>query len=253
MSAFSILIVDDEEANCENLADILEMSGHDVVWCCDPEEAISIVEGSEQRKFDVAIIDLKMPKMNGVELLVKIKKTNPFIQSILISAYVDIGVIDEDSKDLFEVVLSKPVNVDFLLTSLKQLVPVVLCVDDDEDYCETLTEIFDTNGVQSFFGHSVESAQEKLLNNNYDVAIVDLRLPDGNGLAVVELLKKTNPGIGIIVISGFPNDISEMSSNDDSSQINAIYEKPIDSNQLLKKIFEINQSNVRGRFENLDS
>lgn len=253
MKTYSLLIVDDEQTNCENLADILEMFGHDVVWTCDPQAALKLVEESPRGRFDIALIDLKMPEMNGAELLRRIRETNPFLQAVLISAYIDTDEIDEGAKELFEVILSKPVDVDALMESIKHIVPVVLCVDDDQDYCDVLTEIFSTSGIESFFGHSIESIQSKIDSNPYNVAVVDLRLPDGNGLAVVDLLKKSNPDIGVIVISGYSNDIGELATQTTPSKISAIFEKPVDSNELLKKIFEINHLKIRGRFENPDS
>ena len=65
-----ILVVDDEKIKRITLADDLAAQGHDVVTAADGEEALEkLVHG----RFDVVVTDLKMPKLDGIELLKRIK------------------------------------------------------------------------------------------------------------------------------------------------------------------------------------
>ena len=77
MMQLRILIVDDELAISENLSDILEDFGHDVHWEVDPESALSTIERENECVFDVAILDFKMPKMNGADLLLQDSREMP--------------------------------------------------------------------------------------------------------------------------------------------------------------------------------
>jgi DNA-binding NtrC family response regulator len=79
-----ILLVDDDEHSRQSLKQILAEDGYDVTTCADGAEVLGVMEHSE---FDVLITDLKMPKMNGIELLEKVKETKPDIHTIIITAF----------------------------------------------------------------------------------------------------------------------------------------------------------------------
>lgn len=79
-----ILLVDDEPVIRETLCSILKEDGYDVLTADTGMEAIKL---SEKNSFDVAIIDLKLPDIEGTAVLHNIKEINPAICSILITAY----------------------------------------------------------------------------------------------------------------------------------------------------------------------
>ena len=66
-----ILVVDDEKIKRVSLADDLATQGHQVVTAGDGEEALERLNGGQ---FDVVVTDLKMPKLDGIELLKRIKQ-----------------------------------------------------------------------------------------------------------------------------------------------------------------------------------
>ncbi len=71
-SDITLLIVDDEVDLAELVAFEFEMEGADVSLASNGEEAISLLESD--KKFDVVISDIRMPKMDGVQLLEEVKK-----------------------------------------------------------------------------------------------------------------------------------------------------------------------------------
>ncbi len=66
-----ILVADDEKIKRVTLAQDLTAQGHDVATACDGEEAL---EQLANGRFDVVVTDLKMPKVDGIELLKRIKQ-----------------------------------------------------------------------------------------------------------------------------------------------------------------------------------
>ena len=66
-----ILLVDDEQELVDYLAKRLKKKGHDVVGVTSGQEALKRVE---RRIYDVAVLDLKMPEMDGIELLKNLKE-----------------------------------------------------------------------------------------------------------------------------------------------------------------------------------
>lgn len=92
----NILVVDDEKIKRITLADDLATQGHDVVTAADGEEAMEkLVAG----RFDVVVTDLKMPKLDGIELLKRIKQGPASgIEVIMMTAYGSIPVAVEAVK-----------------------------------------------------------------------------------------------------------------------------------------------------------
>ncbi|HEY4761823.1 MAG TPA: sigma-54 dependent transcriptional regulator, partial [Thermoguttaceae bacterium] len=91
-----ILVVDDEKIKRITLADDLATQGHEVVMACDGEEAL---EKISQGRFDVVVTDLKMAKIDGLELLKRIKQ-GPLadMEVIMMTAYRSIPVAVEAVK-----------------------------------------------------------------------------------------------------------------------------------------------------------
>ena len=84
MSEASIILVDDEQDFVETLAKRLNRRGYDVEYAFNGEHALEILKN---RTFDVAIIDFKMPGMNGLETLIEIKKMDPSVQVIFLTGH----------------------------------------------------------------------------------------------------------------------------------------------------------------------
>ncbi len=112
-----ILIVDDEKVQREALAQLLEMDGYTVKTAADGVAALSIVD---QFMPSVMITDFKMPNMNGVELIYAVKKKNPLIETIVVTAYgkVDIAV-DAMKKGAYDFI-TKPIDFEHLSILIKK-------------------------------------------------------------------------------------------------------------------------------------
>jgi DNA-binding NtrC family response regulator len=91
-----ILVVDDEKIKRLTLADDLATQGHEVVTAADGEEAIEKLEAD---RFDVVVTDMKMPRIDGIELLKQIKRgPTADVEVIMMTAYGSIPVAVEAVK-----------------------------------------------------------------------------------------------------------------------------------------------------------
>lgn len=239
MMPLRILVVDDEPAICENLSDILEDFGHEVHWESDPESAIKAIEDNEECIFDVAILDFKMPKMNGAELLQRIRTKCPDLIAILVSAFCDALNSEDPLENEFNEIIEKPLDVSNLLKLLDGLTPLVLCVDDDKDFCDSLFEIFEHKGINASFSHDVEAAKKAIQSNAFDVVIIDLKLPDGDGSETLRTVNKQRPATKTILITGYPDRLEHKSPDLPDIQPDAVFLKPIDPAQLMNVIFRL--------------
>ncbi len=113
-----ILIVDDNEALCENLVDILELKEYDVTIVYDGATAIETVKNG---KFDIVLMDVNMPGLNGIETLRILKQIAPDLAVIMITAYADDIFYKEGIKSSDYKVIQKPIDIDKLLIHLEDI------------------------------------------------------------------------------------------------------------------------------------
>lgn len=113
----SVLIVDDNSELCETLADILEMAGFDVESAEGGEEGIKKVK---ERFFDVVLMDIKLPGMNGVDTFKAIKKISPKTRAIMMTAYAVEALIKEALNECAFTVLYKPFDLDKVLDLIER-------------------------------------------------------------------------------------------------------------------------------------
>ena len=82
-----VLVVDDEPAFAEAVAELLDGSGFDAHYCSDPEEALKRA-GAE--RFEVVLLDLGMPRMTGFELAERVRELSPTTQVIILTGRDDV-------------------------------------------------------------------------------------------------------------------------------------------------------------------
>jgi DNA-binding response OmpR family regulator len=116
MEQFKVLLVDDEEEFVRSLAERLSLRelSSDTVY--DGEQALSFVDRQEP---DVMVLDLKMPGIDGMEVLRQIRKTYPDIQVIILTGHGTKQHEDEARRLGAFDYMEKPVNIDVLVRSMK--------------------------------------------------------------------------------------------------------------------------------------
>jgi DNA-binding NtrC family response regulator len=114
-----ILVVDDEEIVRESLLDWLQEDGYHVETA---EDGFKALEKFKEQSWDIALVDLKMPKMDGLELMKKIKEEHPETQVVIITAYATVNTAVEAMKIGAYDYLVKPFNPEELSLLIKRLV-----------------------------------------------------------------------------------------------------------------------------------
>src|SRR5213592_5192935 len=111
-----ILIADDDETLRSELAGILLEDGHEVVAAADGGEALRAVE---QESFDAALLDLKMPKASGMDVLHRLRVARPETAVVVITGQGTIGAAVEAMKAGAIDFVEKPYEVDALRRTLR--------------------------------------------------------------------------------------------------------------------------------------
>ena len=114
-----VLLADDEDALRSTIAAWLTDEGFAVEQAADGLEAIKLVQSMD---FDIALLDIKMPGVNGLEVLRFIKKNSPSTDAVMMTAMSDVNMAVEAMKLGSKEYLTKPIDLDQLVPQLKILI-----------------------------------------------------------------------------------------------------------------------------------
>ncbi|WP_422926296.1 response regulator [Singulisphaera sp. PoT] len=231
----SILVVDDERDICSNLTDILVDFGYRVDSAYDGFLALDLIR---ERHYDVAILDLKMPGMDGLTLYREIKKLRAETVAILVTAYAGEVTSGEALNAGAWRVLPKPVNMSTLLklVGLANDEPLVLLVDDDRELCRSLWDVLREHGFRVGLAHDAAGASEQLRGMNYQLALIDMKLPNGDGSEVYRLVRGAVPEARTVVITGCRPEMDGLIDRVLAEGADAACYKPFDVPGLLKTL-----------------
>ncbi len=236
MTSARILIVDDEADTCANLSDIFSDFGYEVDTAQDGATALELIE--RQPFYDVALLDLRMPGMDGLELYRRIKQKSAGTVALVVTAYASSDTAKSAIAAGVRRVLSKPVNIGELLSlvhiSLQS--PLVLVIDDEEDLSENLWEILHERGYRVHLAHDIREARQSLGSCHFQIILLDMKLPDGDGSQILGEVRATNALARTIVITGHRNELESRVQQALSEGAAGVVYKPFDVPVLLKFI-----------------
>jgi DNA-binding response OmpR family regulator len=118
MSRIHVLLVDDEEELVSTLAERLSLRGIQADWVTTAEEALERVE---KESFDIAVLDVKIPRISGIKLKTRLEKIRPGMKFIFLTGH---GSEDDFRTGAAEAgasfYLVKPINIDSLIGRMKE-------------------------------------------------------------------------------------------------------------------------------------
>ena len=112
------LLVDDNRAFAENVAEILRDSGDEVVVCSDATAAVALAAST---RFDGLITDMRMPGMSGATLLRELRRLDGELPAIIVSAYTSEEELASAKREGLVAFFQKPVPIPQLLAELARL------------------------------------------------------------------------------------------------------------------------------------
>ena len=133
-----ILIVDDEELICRLLAQRLTSEGYSCVTANNGREALSHFY---KNTFSLIISDIKMPEMDGIELLKRVRDLNPKMMVIMVTAYPEIDMAVEAMRLGAYDFIIKPADLDLILLSVKKALEKKRLEEEVEAYHKNLEKL----------------------------------------------------------------------------------------------------------------
>jgi two-component system, NtrC family, response regulator HydG len=237
----SILVVDDDVDTCRNLADILGDLGYQVDAAHDGPAALERVR---DKVYDIALLDLKMPGMDGVTLYREIKRRRSGMVAIIVTAYASGETAHEALTAGAWQILPKPVDFPKLLELVDEALgqPLVLVVDDDNELCATLWDLLRERGYRVCLAHDEGDAAEHLRNSSFSVVLIDMRLPQGDGTTVFRLVRDINPKARTVLITGHRSELDQTVQQVVTEGADAVCYKPFDVPALLETLRRLTEA-----------
>jgi CheY-like chemotaxis protein len=229
---------------CHNLSDILTDLGYEVDVAHDGLAALDKVR---TRPHDVALLDLKMPGMDGLTLYREIRKLRAGTVAIIVTAYSSEATSQEaDTAGVWQVV-PKPVDPARLLSLVEKVLgqPLVLIVDDDRELCTTLWDLLRERGYRVCIAHGLNEAAQRL-DRPFEVVLIDIRLPDGDGRQVHDLVREACPETRTLLITAYRSEMDRLVDQLLAEGANAACYKPFDVPQLLSTLQKLSADRKAG-------
>jgi len=239
MKKTNILIVDDEIDLLETLGDIFESKGYNVTMVEDGSKAIELLR---KKYFDIILMDLKMPGISGVESFKEVKKLHPSAAIIMMTA----GSVGEEIKGAMgagvDAVVDKPFNVKKLVTTIESILerPLILVVDDRVEDRETLRDILVDRNYRAFVAKDGYEAIDIVRRSDFDVILLDIRMPGMDGMEVLEVVKEVKPDIGVVMMTGYSSE-GLAGKSLKKGAYTCLYKPFLDMEKLLKVIEEVQE------------
>ena len=203
-----VLVVDDDPNLTDLLVDTLSAIGYEPYEASSAHAALDVLR---KVRIDLVISDINMPEMSGIELLQEIKKINRRLPVMLITGIGSDGIRDQAYSKGADGFLAKPFRIGTMESEIGNMLQSlrkrrIVVIDDNEEFlsslCQRLAE--QDNEVNSFT--TVKGASEYLANNPVDLIITDLKMPDGDGLSLVNQLHTRFPNLPVVMISAYATD-----------------------------------------------
>lgn len=227
-----ILVVDDDVDTCNNLSDILRDYGYRVDTAHEGQAALKLARNNA---YDVALLDFKMPGMDGLTLYREIKRIQASTVAIMITAYTSHGT-EAAARDAGTwKTLAKPVDFAQPLPLVDEAVhqPLVMIVDDDDELCANLWELLHERDYRVSLAHTPAQAEAQLKTKAYCVVLVDMKLADSDGTEVFHMVQRTTPAARTVLVTGHRAELQHCVDQALAEGADAVRYKPFDLDELF--------------------
>jgi two-component system response regulator HydG len=196
-----ILVVDDDRRMAQTLVNIFQVKGYEAEAAHSGPEALEKVEKTH---FDCALTDIRMPGGNGVKLYRTIKARQPDLPVVLMTAYSSDERVREGLEEGVVAVLTKPLDINLLLSFFSSLgrERSIVIVDDDPQFARTLGDIL---RARSFAVTQVTDPHDVVerVRSDGQVVLLDMKLDDINGLEVLKGIMEQHPRLPVVLVTGY--------------------------------------------------
>ena len=240
----SALIVDDDPGTLQTLNYVLTEMGYEVETAKDGFAAIELIK---ERPFDVISTDMKMPGMNGIDLLKEINRLTPETTTLVMTAYATDELEQEAKREGALAVLPKPLDLDKVISFIEEFSAQKskLILDDDLNFCKSFQNILNEKGYDTAFATETDKAIDLLLESKHHVIFLDMKLNRVTGLDALAAIKKVDPAVIIILITGYREEMAGQIEECLKKSAHTCLYKPLDIDVLLKLLKDMEKEELQ--------
>lgn len=234
-----VLIVDDEQDFCDSMTDILIAKGYDARAVDSGAKAL---EKIREMHFDVVLMDIKMPVMNGVEAYKQIKKISHKTVVIMMTAFSVDSLIKEAIHEGAFGCLRKPLDIDKMIEQIelaRERGMLIMVVDDDPGTRETFKDVLEAKGYKVSTVSNGNEAIKITGERPHDILFIDMKLPILNGLETYLAIKEINPRVIAVIMTGYKEEMKDLIEEGLRNCCYICLTKPLDMDKVLELIEEI--------------
>ena len=222
-----VLLMEDDTSVAKGLQMILTEEGYSVDVAITGKNAM---DTADHKRFDLLVADLRLPDMDGMEVVRRVKEMRPETEVIVITGYANVhtavdamktGAIDYLSKPFTEEIFMARVEEamgrrractdDALQTKPEEMPeapvqeagPKVLVIEDEPSVAKGLMLILREQGFETSIAENGQAGIDMTADTDFDLLVVDLRLPDMDGMNVIRHARAQFPDTPVIVITGY--------------------------------------------------
>ncbi len=239
-----ILIVDDEKNLRFTLAEILQEEGYEVSSAATGEEALAM---SQQHHYDVVLLDVRMPGIDGVEVFRELRRRHDMVRVILMSAF----AIDDLKRAALDegaiAFLEKPLDIQKVVALIGEVTETaILVVEPDETSASSVQKALREHHYRVTVVNTAHDALELVEQIYFDIILIDAALPVMNGLELYLAIKKITPRAVAVMVTGLEEEFERIAQEAVRQTAYTILKKPLEIDPLLSMLDRIRGQQVSG-------
>ncbi len=242
----NILIVDDEEAIRTLLVRFLSKM-HKTFGAATGEEAVEL---AQQRRFDVAFVDMRMPGMDGLDTLRALKTICPDTCIVIITGYAEDERLTAALREGAITCLKKPFRIDEIRNIIDQNVqslggaPLkILVVDDDEIFRKLFMKLDEDDKYAVTAVAKASDALAALKAEKFDICFIDIILPGVSGFQLYDECRVLSPETKVVLFTGSDEKFSAIQSKKEDG-VDYSLKKPFNLDDVVHIIDMIEEKHL---------
>ena len=237
-----ILIVDDERNMRTTLADILRDEGYEVTTAEDGDVAVGLCS---KNRYDIVLMDVRMPGLNGVDAFRKIRRHQEGVRIILMSAYDAEGLKEQTLDEGVIAFLPKPLDMERVVRLIADVQDTaILVVENEEELASTMSHALKRKGYRVTTVQTPHDALEIVEQIRFDIVFIDAKLPAMNGLELYLAIKKITPTAVAIMITGMDEEFEKIAREAVRQTAYTMIRKPLDLDRVLALLEKLTSQRI---------
>ena len=240
----TVLVVEDQDSVRKLAVRILKGRSYRILEAAQGEEALLLAE-SYSNPIHLLLTDVVMPGMTGPELAHRLKQTRPAMQVLYMSAFAAHVISSRGLLDPGELHIAKPFDPEEMVVKVREALGCapapaagrVLVVDDEKQVRSLFQKVLADAGYKVQIAKDGNQGLKMARAQRFDLVVVDLVMPEREGIEIIQILRKQQRDLKIIAVSGaFGGGFLKVA---ELLGANATLAKPVDPDQLITEVRDL--------------